>query len=103
MQDEMCPIEKTMDIIGKKWTIFILRDLLKGPKRFSQLQRSLQGVSPKTLSDRLKELEKEEILTKTIFPVIPPHVEYTLTEKGKSLESILDEMKKWGKQWVKDC
>ena len=103
MQDEMCPIEKTMDIIGKKWTIFILRDLLKGPKRFSQLQRSLQGVSPKTLSERLKDLEKEGILTKTIFPVIPPHVEYALTEKGMSLESILKEMKKWGQQWVEDC
>lgn len=91
-----CPIEKTMRVIGGKWTILILRDLFSGTKRFGELQRSLPGISPKTLSERLKQLEAQSIIGREMYPEIPPRVEYTLTEKGKSLESILDDMRTWG-------
>ncbi|GIM46186.1 transcriptional regulator [Collibacillus ludicampi] len=87
-----CPIEKTMNVIGGKWTFLILRDLFFGPRRFGELQRSLKGISPRTLSIRLKELEEEGIVSRTIFSEIPPHVEYSLTEKGKTLRPIFDAM-----------
>jgi len=91
-----CPIEKTLSIIGKKWTLLIIRDLLGGKKRFSQLAQSLYQISPRTLSSRLKDLEKNGIITKKIFNQIPPHVEYQLTQKGKELKNILDQIRKWG-------
>ncbi|WCN36852.1 winged helix-turn-helix transcriptional regulator [Aneurinibacillus uraniidurans] len=94
-----CPIEKTMNIIGGKWTFIILRDLFYGPRRFGELQRSLKGISPRTLSMRLKELENEEIISRAIYSEIPPHVEYSLTEKGKTLRPIFDAMKEWGNEW----
>ncbi|NRD78487.1 helix-turn-helix transcriptional regulator [Bacillus sp. BRMEA1] len=71
-----CPIEKTMSVIGGKWTFMILRDLFSGPKRYGELQRSLNGISPRTLSMRLKELENEGIIIRVIYSEIPPHVEY---------------------------
>ncbi|WP_100401814.1 winged helix-turn-helix transcriptional regulator [Bacillus sp. FJAT-42315] len=94
-----CPIEKTMMVIGGKWTFVILRDLFMGPKRFGELEKSLQGISPRTLSIRLKELENEGIIKRAIYSTIPPHVEYSLTEKGQDLRPIFDEMKNWGNTW----
>lgn len=94
-----CPIEKTMDVIGGKWTFLILRDILQGTKRFGELQRSLRGISPRTLSLRLKELEEEGIINRTIYSEIPPHVEYSFTEKGRSLLPIFEAMKEWGNTW----
>jgi DNA-binding HxlR family transcriptional regulator len=94
-----CPIEKTMSVIGGKWTFIILRDLFYGPKRFGELQRSLKGISPRTLSMRLKELENEGVIMRKIYSEIPPHVEYSLTEKGQSLRPIFDAMKDWGNAW----
>lgn len=94
-----CPIEKTMMIIGGKWTFVILRDLFSGPKRFGELEKSLKGISPRTLSLRLKELENEEIIKRVIYSSIPPHVEYFLTEKGETLRPIFSEMKTWGNKW----
>ncbi|CEH29052.1 HxlR family transcriptional regulator [Aneurinibacillus migulanus] len=94
-----CPIEKTMHVIGGKWTFMILRDLFYGPKRFGELQNSLKGISPRTLSIRLKELEHEGIVLREIYSEIPPHVEYSLTEKGLSLRPIFDAMKNWGNAW----
>lgn len=91
-----CPVEKTISIIGGKWTVLILRDLSSGTKRFGQLQKSLQGISPKTLSQRLRELAKEGIVTKQVYPEVPPRVEYTLTPRGESLKSILVSMAEWG-------
>jgi DNA-binding HxlR family transcriptional regulator len=91
-----CPIEKTLRIIGKKWTLLIIRDLLGGKKRFSQLAQSLYQISPRTLSSRLKDLEKNEIIKKKIFNQIPPRVEYQLTQKGKGLKDILNQIRKWG-------
>lgn len=97
--DSMCPIEKTMSVIGGKWTFMILRDLFSGQKRFGQLEKSLKGISPRTLSMRLKELENEGIIIRMIYSEIPPHVEYSLTEKGHTLRPIFDAMKDWGNKW----
>ncbi|HML89036.1 MAG TPA: helix-turn-helix domain-containing protein [Methylomusa anaerophila] len=97
-ENDICPIKNTLSIIGSKWTLLILRDLADGTKRFSQLQKSLQGISPKTLSSRLRELEKEGILTKKVYPEIPPRVEYSLTSRGESLKKILRCLAEWGKE-----
>ncbi|MGG0300753.1 helix-turn-helix domain-containing protein [Bacillus albus] len=94
-----CPIEKTMSVIGGKWTFLILRDLFYGPKRFAELERRLNGISPRTLSLRLKELEQENIIKRTIYSTMPPHVEYSLTKKGETLRPIFDAMKDWGNEW----
>lgn len=94
---EPCPIAKTLDVIGTKWTFLIIRDLLiEGTLRFSDLLRSMDGISPKTLSLRLKELEEHGILVRKVYPEVPPRVEYTLTEKGSRLEGIFIELKKFG-------
>ena len=91
-----CPVEKTLNIIGKKWAVLIIRDLLYGKKRFGELLASLSGISPRTLSARLFDLENNGVLSKKVFPEIPPHVGYNLTKRGKDLHFILDQMKKWG-------
>lgn len=96
--EQNCWVSKTLKIIGSKWTILILHELCGGTKRFGQLQRALPGISPKTLSERLQQLEKNKIITKKIFAEIPLHVEYTLTEKGKSLKVVIDQMALWGQQ-----
>lgn len=94
---ETCPIAKTLDVIGTKWTFLIIRDLLiEGTMRFSDLLKSMNGISPKTLSLRLKTLEDHVILNKKVFPEVPPRVEYTLTDKGKQLEGIFIELKRFG-------
>lgn len=91
-----CPVEKTLNIIGKKWAVLIVRDLLNGKKRFGQLSASLAGISPRTLSARLNDLAKNGVLKKRVFPEIPLHVEYSLTKRGEDLHFILDQMNKWG-------
>lgn len=94
---ELCPIAKTLDMIGTKWTFLIVRDLLlEGTMRFGDLLRSLDGISPKTLSLRLRELEEHGIVTRTIYAEVPPRVEYSLTDAGKQLERILVELKRFG-------
>lgn len=95
MDQRQC-VAKTMKIIGSKWTILILHELCEGKKRFGEIQSGLIGISPKTLSQRLKELEKAGIVKKTVYPVVPLHVEYKLTPKGKSLREIIDKMVEWG-------
>lgn len=90
-----CPVEKTLAIIGKKYAPLIVRDLLTGKKRFGELLNSLSGISPRTLSARLAELERDGIIKKKIFPEVPPHVEYCLTKRGEELHGILDQMSKW--------
>lgn len=94
---EACPIAKTLDVIGTKWTFLIIRDLLiEGTLRFSDLLKSLEGISPKTLSLRLKELEEQGLLVRKVYPEVPPRVEYTLTERGRRLESVFIELKRFG-------
>jgi DNA-binding HxlR family transcriptional regulator len=94
---EDCGVVRTLKIIGSKWTMLILHNLFAGPKRFGELQRSLGDISPKTLSQRLQELEQERIIKRKVFPEIPLHVEYSLTLKGHSLQKIFDDMSEWGK------
>jgi DNA-binding HxlR family transcriptional regulator len=94
-----CSIEKALDVLGGKWTFLIIRDLFEGTRRFGELRASLGNVSPKTLSARLRDLEKKHIVTREAFATIPPTVQYSLTEKGRSLKPIIKAMKVWGATW----
>lgn len=91
-----CGVTKTLKLIGSKWSLHILHHLFDGKKRFGELQRGLKPISPKTLSLRLKELEEEGLITKKILPVVPLHVEYNLTFRGKSLQEVFKKMAAWG-------
>jgi DNA-binding HxlR family transcriptional regulator len=91
---------KTADIISGKWTLLILRDLSNGINRFSALERSLAGISPKTLSERLKSLEKTGVVTRKSFPEVPPRVEYTLTPMGWDLIPLIEHMRDYGTKWL---
>lgn len=94
--DDECPVRMTASIIDGKWTTLIIRDLLGGKKRFSELQRSLLGISPKVLSARLKFLEEKGMLGKTIYPCVPPKTEYELTSLGGRLELVISAMMVFG-------
>ena len=96
----VCPVARTARIISGKWTILIIRDLVSGVKRFNQLERSLQGISPKTLSERLRSLEEEGIISRRTYAEIPPRVEYSLTEKGLDLVAVIDSMRSYGRRWL---
>ena len=98
--DARCTVERSADVLSGKWTTLILRDLLGGPKRFGELRRSLTGVSPKTLTDRLKSLEAEGVLTRTLYPEMPPRTEYRLTDKGAALRAVIEAMAAWGERWT---
>lgn len=93
-----CGVEKTLKLIGSKWTMLLLHNLFQGKKRFGEFQRALEGISPKTLSLRLQQLEKDGIITKKVFAEVPLHVEYTLTSKGESLTEIFKKMAEWGER-----
>jgi DNA-binding HxlR family transcriptional regulator len=96
--DGECPIKKTAAIIEGKWTTLIIRELLPGKKRFSHIQRALGGISPKVLSGRLRMLEQNGLITRTVFPTIPPTTEYELTELGYGLQPVLQAMADFGTQ-----
>jgi DNA-binding HxlR family transcriptional regulator len=93
--DKTC-VSNTLKIIGSKWTPLLLRELCESTKRFGELQRALTGISPRTLSLRLQQLEKDGIVKKKVFAEIPLHVEYSLTSKGQSLREIINKMHDWG-------
>jgi DNA-binding HxlR family transcriptional regulator len=97
---DTCPVLKTADIISGKWTLLILRDLSEGINRFSVLERSLVGISPKTLSERLKSLEKAGVITRTSYAEVPPRVVYALTERGIDLIPLIDHMRDYGTKWL---
>ena len=94
------PVCATADLICGKWTILIIRDLAEGRSRFCELERSLAGISPRTLSLRLRALEEEGIVARSTFPAVPPRVEYALTEKGLALIPIIDGMRTYGERWL---
>lgn len=98
-------IATAMQIIGNKWTALILRDLFSGPKRFCELEKSVGNINPRTLSQRLDDLEKHGIISKKSFAEVPPRVEYTLTEKGRDLLPVLEQMATWGTKYYtsSDC
>ena len=91
-----CPVELTLLLISNKWKILIIRDLLEGTKRFSELKKSINSISQKVLTSNLREMEENELLTRKVYPEVPPRVEYTLTDIGYSLKPLLDDMDKWG-------
>lgn len=95
-----CAVERALEVIDGKWTTLILRDLLGGTKRFGQLRAGLSGISPKTLTDRLRELEASGVLVRKLYPEVPPRVEYTLTDKGRALGSVVAALADWGREWT---
>ena len=98
--DATCPVCKTAEIVCGKWTLLLIRDLSEGRSRFCELERSLQGISPRTLSLRLRALEEEGIVERDTYAEVPPRVEYVLTEKGRALLPIIDGMRTYGQQWL---
>ena len=98
-----CPVARTAKIISGKWTLLIIRDLASGVKRFNQLERSLDGISPKTLSERLRHLEEEGIVLRQTFAEVPPRVEYSLSERGHDLINVIECMRCYGNQWLCDA
>lgn len=97
-----CPVEMTLQLIGDKWKILILRDLLTGTKRFGELKKSVTGITQKVLTSNLRSMESSGLLTREVFPEVPPRVEYTLTDTGYSLEPILDSMFSWGENYKRN-
>lgn len=91
-----CDVAATVQIIGNKWKLLILRNLLVRPWRFNELRKSLEGVSQKVLTDNLRQMESDGIISRTVYPEVPPRVEYSLTELGESMRPILDAMEKFG-------
>jgi DNA-binding HxlR family transcriptional regulator len=90
------PIENTLQVIGSKWTVLIIRELMDGTRRFGELARALTGISPRTLSMRLGDMEGHGIIERKVFPEVPPRVEYKLSPLGKTLEPVLKTMSNWG-------
>lgn len=94
-----CPVEYTASLIGNKWKIVILRDLLTGTKRYNELIRSVVGISAKVLTQNLRELERDGIIERKVYPVVPPKVEYSITGKGNDLKEVLEYMKIFGEKY----
>lgn len=97
-----CPVETTLLLMGDKWKTLIIRDLLPGTKRFGELKRSVEGISQKVLTQNLRTMEENGLLTRKVYAEVPPKVEYTLTDLGKSLKPILDAMYAWGEFYHKN-
>ena len=97
-----CPVETTLSLISSRWKVLILRDLLTGTKRFGELQRTVGHVSQKMLTQSLRQMEADGLLTRTVYPEVPPRVEYSLTELGFSLKPILDAMWAWGESYKRE-
>ena len=94
-----CPVATTVSLLGSKWKLLIMRNLLMRPWRFNELRKSLDGISQKVLTDSLRSMEADGLLTRTVYPEVPPRVEYTLTELGYSLRPILEAMRVWGEEY----
>lgn len=94
-----CPVETTLTLISDKWKVLILRDLMNGTMRFGELRKSIGQVSQKVLTAQLRQMEESGLLTRTVYPEVPPRVEYTLTDLGRSLKPILDAMWVWGEEY----
>lgn len=94
-----CPVETTLQLMGDKWKVMIIRDLLEGTRRFGELKKSVTGITQKVLTSNLRAMEENGLLTRKVYAEVPPKVEYTLTETGYSLKPILDAMVKWGTEY----
>ena len=96
----MCPkFENSFELLGKRWTGLIIRALLNGQKRFSDISEAIPNMSARMLTERFKELEKEEIIIRNVYPETPVRIEYALTDKGRDLEASMDEIQKWSEKW----
>ena len=98
--NDTCPVCRTAEIVCGKWTLLLIKDLAEGRSRFCELERSLGGISPRTLSLRLRGLEEEGIVERHTFPEVPPRVEYALTEKGRALVPLIEDMRIYGQRWL---
>ena len=94
-----CPVATTLQLIGNKWKMLILRNLMTRPWRFNEMLRSIPGISQKVLTDNLRALENDEIITRTVFPEVPPRVEYALSDLGESMRPIIKAMEVWGTEY----
>lgn len=94
-----CPVATTVGLIGNKWKLLIIRDIISGPKRFGELRKSLEGISQKVLTDCLRSMEEDGILTRTVYPEVPPRVEYSLSELGDTMRPIINAMASWGTEY----
>ena len=97
-KDELpaCPVATTLSLIGNKWKIFVLRNLMVAPNRFNQLQKTIPGISQKVLTDNLRDMERAGIVIRTVFPEVPPRVEYSLSELGETMRPIITALEQWG-------
>ena len=96
-----CPVATTVQMIGSKWKLLIMRNLLQRPWRFNELKKDLEGISQKVLTDRLRSMEADGIITRTVYPEVPPRVEYALSDLGESMRPIMDAMEIWGTEYKK--
>lgn len=96
-----CPVATTVQLIGSKWKLLIMRNLLQRPWRFNELQKNLEGISQKVLTDSLRSMEADGIVTRTVYPEVPPRVEYSLSELGESMRPIIASMESWGSNYKK--
>lgn len=94
-----CPVATTVQLIGSKWKLLILRNLLARPWRFNELKKNLEGISQKVLTDSLRSMEEDGIITRTVYPEVPPRVEYALSELGESMRPIIFAMEQWGNEY----
>jgi DNA-binding HxlR family transcriptional regulator len=99
-EQQSCPVEQTIALLGSKWKLLILRELFKGTKRFGELSRGVPGISQKMLTQQLRQMEEDNLIHRKVYAEVPPRVEYSLTEIGKSLSPILDAMHKWGAKYM---
>lgn len=99
-RNSACPVCRTADVISGKWTLLVIRDLADCNRRFCELERSLDGISPRTLSLRLRALEDQGIVQRHTYPEVPPRVDYGLTEKGKALVPLIEDMRSYGDRWL---
>ena len=98
-----CPVATTVALIGSKWKLLIIRNLLGRPWRFNELRRDLEGISQKSLTDSLRSMEEDGLVTRRVYPEVPPRVEYALSELGESMRPILDAMELWGADYSRRC
>ena len=103
-KDELpeCPVATTVQLIGSKWKLLILRNLLQRPWRFNEIKKSLPGISQKVLTDSLRSMEKDNIITRTVYPEVPPRVEYALSNVGETMRPIINAMANWGEDYKKN-
>ena len=100
MPGDVCPVAQAARLLGDKWTLIILRDLATGTRRFKELEHSGEGISPSMLAARLRELEEQKLVTRTSYNVIPPRVEYALTEKGRDALPVIEALRIYGTRWL---